>query len=390
MPMKISKPISVASSAWSMRLLVLGSSLSQRSRATRASCLQPVSSFALPTGARRCRQPPGPGRRPAERRARAAAPRDRRARVVDRDAEPRGTRWRARASMPGRIAAAMMKARKRRAISTFSFQRASTRRRRRRRSAWRRRPGERCRPASLWPGCRSRKRQECGGRADRSACMPENRDEHVCLEMRRHGVVLARPLIRSGGVAIAGIFILTLPWAAAAGIGAGLIAVAAAFTLRAVWQWERTRIVVTTEKLYVVNGTLHRRTKAVKLGRSTRSSSTSRSSASSSATEPRRRAADGWSRRRAEAGLRARRRARDVTGGFGDIWLSRRAALLAPRAASSVAPRLTSLGACCVLVSERASRPGDEQHAARPSQSEHVFVRPAPAKLGRLWPRKNW
>ena len=92
-----------------------------------------------------------------------------------------------------------------------------------------------------------------------------DRDEHVCLEMRRHGVVLARPLSRSGGVAIAGIFILTLPWAAAAGIGAALIAVAAAFTLRAVWQWERTRIVVTTEKLYVINGTLRRRTKAVKL-----------------------------------------------------------------------------------------------------------------------------
>ena len=81
--------------------------------------------------------------------------------------------------------------------------------------------------------------------------MPGERDEHVCLEMRRHGVVLARPLARSGGVAIAGIFILTLPWAAAAVIGAALIAVAAAFTLRAVWQWERTRIVVTTEKLYV-------------------------------------------------------------------------------------------------------------------------------------------
>jgi uncharacterized membrane protein YdbT with pleckstrin-like domain len=95
--------------------------------------------------------------------------------------------------------------------------------------------------------------------------MPGERDEHVCLEMRRHGIVLARPLVRSGGVAIAGIFILTLPWAAAAVVGAALIAVAAGFTLRAVWQWERTRIVVTTEKLYVINGTLRRRTKTVKL-----------------------------------------------------------------------------------------------------------------------------
>ena len=95
--------------------------------------------------------------------------------------------------------------------------------------------------------------------------MPADDDEHVCLEMRRHGIVLARPLARSGGLAIGGILILTLPWAAAAGVGAALIAVAAAFTLRAVWQWERMRIVVTTEKLYVVNGTLRRRTKAVKL-----------------------------------------------------------------------------------------------------------------------------
>jgi uncharacterized membrane protein YdbT with pleckstrin-like domain len=95
--------------------------------------------------------------------------------------------------------------------------------------------------------------------------MPAEQEEHVCLEMRRHGVVLARPLFRSGGLATGGILVLTLPWAAAAGIGAALIAIAAVFTLRAVWQWERTRIVVTTEKLYVVNGTLHRRTKAVKL-----------------------------------------------------------------------------------------------------------------------------
>jgi uncharacterized membrane protein YdbT with pleckstrin-like domain len=95
--------------------------------------------------------------------------------------------------------------------------------------------------------------------------MPAEQEEHVCLEMRRHGVVLARPLFRSGGLATGGILVLMLPWAAAAGVGAALIAIAAVFTLRAVWQWERTRIVVTTEKLYVVNGTLHRRTKAVKL-----------------------------------------------------------------------------------------------------------------------------
>jgi uncharacterized membrane protein YdbT with pleckstrin-like domain len=116
--------------------------------------------------------------------------------------------------------------------------------------------------------CPNRPRAKTGrnGRSFAEAAhMTPDRDEEVCLDMRRHGVVLARPLLRSGGLALAGIFVLTVPWVPAAAIGAVLIAIAAAFTLRAVWQWERTRIVVTTEKLYIVNGTLHRRTKAVNL-----------------------------------------------------------------------------------------------------------------------------
>jgi uncharacterized membrane protein YdbT with pleckstrin-like domain len=95
--------------------------------------------------------------------------------------------------------------------------------------------------------------------------MRPGRDEEICLDSRLHGVVLARPLARSGGLAVAGIFVLMLPWAAAAVVGALLIAAAATFTLRAVWQWERTRVVVTTEKVYVLNGTLHRRARAVRL-----------------------------------------------------------------------------------------------------------------------------
>ena len=95
--------------------------------------------------------------------------------------------------------------------------------------------------------------------------MQSERDEQVYLEMRRHGVVLARPLVRSLVLVVLGAFLLTLPWVAATGAGALLISAGAAFTLRAVWQWERTRLVVTTEKVYVVNGTLHRRAKAVRL-----------------------------------------------------------------------------------------------------------------------------
>jgi len=41
----------------------------------------------------------------------------------------------------------------------------------------------------------------------------------------------------------------------------------AAIALRAVWKWERTRVILTTEKLFVVHGTLHRRAAAVRLSR---------------------------------------------------------------------------------------------------------------------------
>jgi uncharacterized membrane protein YdbT with pleckstrin-like domain len=40
---------------------------------------------------------------------------------------------------------------------------------------------------------------------------------------------------------------------------------AALVALRAVWKWERTRVVVTTEKVFVVNGTLRRQARAVRL-----------------------------------------------------------------------------------------------------------------------------
>jgi len=95
--------------------------------------------------------------------------------------------------------------------------------------------------------------------------MRPERDEHVCLDARLHGAVLARPLARSLLFVVPGMAALMVPWAAAAVLGATLIGAGAAFTLRAVWQWERTRVVVTTEKVYVVNGTLHRRARAVRL-----------------------------------------------------------------------------------------------------------------------------
>ena len=91
-------------------------------------------------------------------------------------------------------------------------------------------------------------------------------EELVRLERRRHGVVLARPFARAfvlaavGGAAVAAGWPLSLP-------GPFLMFPAAAVALRAVWGWERTRVVVTTEKLFVVHGIVRRRAAAVRLAR---------------------------------------------------------------------------------------------------------------------------
>ncbi|MGB2873979.1 MAG: PH domain-containing protein [Gaiellaceae bacterium] len=89
-------------------------------------------------------------------------------------------------------------------------------------------------------------------------------DERVCLDARRHGVVLARPLAQAVLLAGTGGVLLSQPWPLQVP-GAALVLLAALITLRAVWRWERTRLVVTTEKLFVVQGTLRRRSSAVRL-----------------------------------------------------------------------------------------------------------------------------
>jgi uncharacterized membrane protein YdbT with pleckstrin-like domain len=91
------------------------------------------------------------------------------------------------------------------------------------------------------------------------------RDEEVYLDARLHGAVLARPIVRSSMLVLLGVAAMLVPFVAASVVGALLIAAGAFFTLRAVWQWERTHLVVTTEKVYLLNGTLHRRVKAVRL-----------------------------------------------------------------------------------------------------------------------------
>ena len=89
-------------------------------------------------------------------------------------------------------------------------------------------------------------------------------EERVCLEARRHGIVLARPFARALLVAGLGLALFLVGWPATI-LGAPVLAAAALLAVRAVWRWERTRVVVTTEKVYVVGGTTRRRADAVRL-----------------------------------------------------------------------------------------------------------------------------
>jgi uncharacterized membrane protein YdbT with pleckstrin-like domain len=90
--------------------------------------------------------------------------------------------------------------------------------------------------------------------------------ERVCLDERRHAVVLAGPFVRALGLAAVGIGCMAIGWPASIA-GVLLQTLGAAIALRAVWDWERTRVVLTTEKLFVVYGTLRKRAAAVRLSR---------------------------------------------------------------------------------------------------------------------------
>jgi uncharacterized membrane protein YdbT with pleckstrin-like domain len=90
--------------------------------------------------------------------------------------------------------------------------------------------------------------------------------ERICLDERRHAVVLAGPLVRALGLATVGIGCMAIGWPASI-MGVLLQVGGAGIALRAVWMWERTRVVLTTEKLFVVHGTFRRRAAAVRLKR---------------------------------------------------------------------------------------------------------------------------
>ena len=90
--------------------------------------------------------------------------------------------------------------------------------------------------------------------------------ERICLEERRHGIVLVRPFVKALvlGAVGAGLSWIGGPLTIA---GALVLACAAFVALRAAWGWESTRVVVTTEKLYVAYGFWRRRAAGVRLAR---------------------------------------------------------------------------------------------------------------------------
>lgn len=94
--------------------------------------------------------------------------------------------------------------------------------------------------------------------------------EEVRLDARPHGVALVRPLSRPLLLAVLGAVLVIvgtgLHWALALA-GAAALGLASLSALRAVWRWDRTRLVLTTEKLYVVYGLARRRAAAVHLSR---------------------------------------------------------------------------------------------------------------------------
>lgn len=85
------------------------------------------------------------------------------------------------------------------------------------------------------------------------------------LQARRHGIVLARPLLRSLLLALAGAACFLAPWTALEIVGAALLALAAVLVVVAVARWDRTHLVLTPDALSVSYGLLHRGTASVAL-----------------------------------------------------------------------------------------------------------------------------
>ena len=94
--------------------------------------------------------------------------------------------------------------------------------------------------------------------------------EQVRVKTRPHGVALVRALGKALLLALLGAALLAGGSRAGWGVGAtgaGVLGLAALAAGRAVARWDRTHVVLTTEKLLVVHGLARRRAVAVRLAR---------------------------------------------------------------------------------------------------------------------------
>jgi hypothetical protein len=85
------------------------------------------------------------------------------------------------------------------------------------------------------------------------------------LEAHRHGIALARPLVRALVLALAGAACFLAPWTAFAAVGAVLLALAAVMAVVAVTRWDRTHLVVTASAFVVEHGFLRRGSASISL-----------------------------------------------------------------------------------------------------------------------------
>ena len=85
------------------------------------------------------------------------------------------------------------------------------------------------------------------------------------MQAHRHGIALARPLLRALLLALAGAACFFAPWMLVAALGAALLAVAALMAVVAVARWDRTHLFVTGSALVVEHGFLRRSSASVSL-----------------------------------------------------------------------------------------------------------------------------
>jgi uncharacterized membrane protein YdbT with pleckstrin-like domain len=86
----------------------------------------------------------------------------------------------------------------------------------------------------------------------------------VLLETRLHGIVLGGSVVKALVLAGVGAALLALGWPWSAG-GVIAMALAALVALRAAWRWDRTKIVLTSDRLSIITGVMRRRAASVRL-----------------------------------------------------------------------------------------------------------------------------